>query len=446
MNEKTDKLLQQAGKYLSLEKLGLALEIYLKVQEMEPEDTTIINNIGDLYVRRGDNVNALKWYCMLAEKFELREQIANAIAIYRKILKLTPTDQRIIEMLADLYVRVKQVQNAKSQYQTLVEIKMSGNDHAQSLRILQKISDLDPTCPKALLELAKFQERYGWEREALENYLKAATAAAQKNDLQTARQIVEDIFRLRPTHEEFLKSFFLLLRRIDLSEKGISYLESLSLIEEPEFRVMVSEAHLEQGNFDAAQSLVQGFVTKCPGLYEPAMRIFQERIARGNVEASLEMLNDIFETSVHLKDETALKVSLDSLLDLDPNNIRLLKMLTSILIRLNDKERLETYLQRLVILQLKSECFDEALESLNKIVMYGKASFYLDLFQLLKEASVTGRTETLRTTSLRVIHALENGKLDSDHSSQDAMAVGVGEEYIRLAMGLDHEAYADLLK
>ena len=175
MNEKTDKLLQQAGKYLSLEKLGLALEIYLKVQEMEPEDTTIINNIGDLYVRRGDNVNALKWYCTLAEKFEVREQIANAIAIYRKTLKLSPTDQRIIEMLADLYVRVKQVQNAKSQYQTLVEMKMSGNDHAQSLRILQKISDLDPTCPKALLELAKFQERYGWEREALENYLKRIT-------------------------------------------------------------------------------------------------------------------------------------------------------------------------------------------------------------------------------------------------------------------------------
>ena len=79
-------------------------------------------------------------------------------------------------------------------------------------------------------------------------------------------------------------------------------------------------------------------------------------------------------------------------------------------------------------------------------MIYGKASFYLDLFQLLKEATVTGRTETLRSTSLRVIHALENGKLDSDHSSQDAMAVGVGEEYIRLAMGLDQEEYLDLMK
>ena len=80
-------------------------------------------------------------------------------------------------------------------------------------------------------------------------------------------------------------------------------------------------------------------------------------------------------------------------------------------------------------------------------MIYGKASFYLDLFQLLKEATVTGRTETLRSTSLRVIHALENGKLDSDHArGLDARGVGVGEEYIRMAMELDQEEYADLLK
>jgi hypothetical protein len=41
-----------------------------------------------------------------------------------------------------------------------------------------------------------------------------------------------------------------------------------------------------------------------------------------------------------------LKVLLDSLLELDETNSRLLKTLTAVLIRMNDKEKLEGYLKR----------------------------------------------------------------------------------------------------
>ena len=132
MNARTEKLLQQAGKYLGLNKLTLALEVYLKVHEMEPQDTTIVNNIGDLYFRLDNKPNALKWYSKLAEKFELREQGSNAIAVYRKILKLSPDDERTIELLASLYVRLKQIQNAKSLYQSLAALKMAANDPVHS--------------------------------------------------------------------------------------------------------------------------------------------------------------------------------------------------------------------------------------------------------------------------------------------------------------------------
>ena len=59
MDTKTSKHLQQAGKYVRLGKLTLALEQYLKIHELEPEDTTILNNIGDLYVRLDDKENAI---------------------------------------------------------------------------------------------------------------------------------------------------------------------------------------------------------------------------------------------------------------------------------------------------------------------------------------------------------------------------------------------------
>src|SRR6476646_3828147 len=90
MDSKTSKYLQQAGKYVMLGKLTLALEQYLKIHELEPEDTTILNTIGDLYVRLDDKENALVWYTQLAEAFAFRQQLPNAVATYRKILKLIP--------------------------------------------------------------------------------------------------------------------------------------------------------------------------------------------------------------------------------------------------------------------------------------------------------------------------------------------------------------------
>ena len=446
MNARTEKLLQQAGKYLGLNKLTLALEVYLKVHEMEPQDTTIVNNIGDLYFRLDNKPNALKWYSKLAEKFELREQGSNAIAVYRKILKLSPDDERTIELLASLYVRLKQIQNAKSLYQSLAALKMAANDQVATLAIQKKICDLDPTCLKALHASGQLQERLDYKQDALESYLKAATICAQRNELQTAIQIAEDIFRLAPTDREYLKQFFMLLRKMNLAERGLRYLESLGVVQEPEFRVLVSEMLLEEGKLKAAQHLVEGFVTTCPGLYKPALRIFQELIAQNDLDGCMKMLGELFEASLRMDHETAFKASLDSLLELDPNNIRLLKMLTGMLVRMNDNERLEEYLQKLVLLQLRSEDFHEGLESLNKLVIYGKAGFTIDLFQRFKEAMATDCVENLRNTSLKVIQALENGNLDCDDACPNGLAVGVGEEYLRMAMGLGEQEYADLIK
>ena len=80
MEPKTHKLLQQAGKVVTLGRLTVALEQYLKVHELEPDDSTIINTIADLYTRLENKNEALLWYSKLAETFEYRELTLNAIA------------------------------------------------------------------------------------------------------------------------------------------------------------------------------------------------------------------------------------------------------------------------------------------------------------------------------------------------------------------------------
>jgi tetratricopeptide (TPR) repeat protein len=445
MDAKTTKLLQQAGRYILLGKLNLALEQYLKIHETEPGDTTIINSIGDLYSRLDDKENALVWYHKLAEMFEFRELYSNAIATYRKILKFSPKNQEAITLLAQLYERQEQIQNARTQYQILAKLKIGLNEHSQAIGILKKICRLDPRCAESRMTLAKLLELSGATEEALQGYLETATAHVEQGNLMAARQAVEDIFRLSPDNKEFLRSFFLLLQKMDLTERGLEYLQSRSLDGDPEFRLILSEKFLQEGSFEAARKLVQGRVRECPALYRPALRILQGLIARKDLDASLEMVEELFETSVRLKDEATLQSLLDSLVELGENNVRVLKALTAILIRMNEREKLESYLKRLVILQMRANQLRDARDSLNKLVVHGQSGLYVDLSNLLNEAMLDSTPEALRNTVAQVILALEKGSFESHEDPLASVGLALGISELDLGMGMTPEEDSSFL-
>jgi hypothetical protein len=224
-----------------------------------------------------------------------------------------------------------------------------------------------------------------------------------------------------------------------LTERGLNYLQSRSLEGDPEFSLILSEKFLEEGSLEVAQKLVQGRVRECPALYRPAVHILHGLIARKDLDASLRMVEDLFETSVQLEDEATIKALMDSLADLGKNNIRVLKALTAILIRMNDRGRLEGYLKRLVILQLHANELNDARESMNKLGVHGQSSFYVDLSNLLNEAMLEATPEALRNTVARVILALEEGRLESHEDPLASVGVALGVSELDLGMGMTVE-------
>jgi hypothetical protein len=218
----------------------------------------------------------------------------------------------------------------------------------------------------------------------------------------------------------------------------LQYLNSLALDEDPDFKLILSEMFLEEGNFETARQLIQGSVRQSQTLYKPAIKVLEGLIARRDLNGSLEMVEDLFEISMRLRDESTLKALLDSLLELDETNSRLLKTLTTVLIRMGDREKLEGYLKRLVLVQLRADEVRDARESLNKLVVYGSESFYLDLLNLINEATLDESPEVMQKTIQKVIRALDAGSLEQYQPEAGAsLALGVSE--LDLGMGLAFE-------
>jgi tetratricopeptide (TPR) repeat protein len=167
MDPKTDKLIQQAGKFIQLGKLTNALEPYLKAHQLNPGDTTIVNTIGDLYARLGKEAQALLWYHKLADALRSQELFSNASAAYKKILKLAPENRGVMTALAELNEQQGLGAKASQQYRLIAADMVNKQEHEAAIGINARfaLSNLHPTKTNCVWR-ARWNESGSWRRPA----------------------------------------------------------------------------------------------------------------------------------------------------------------------------------------------------------------------------------------------------------------------------------------
>ena len=138
------------------------------------------------------------------------------------------------------------------------------------------------------------------------------------------------------------------------------------------------------------------------------------------------MVKALVEASIQRHDEITLKVMLDAVLSLDESNIRTLRTLTTLLIRMNDQQNLVGYLKRLVVAQLRAGELPEGRDSLNRLVIHGRNAEYVDMLHLLDEAIASSCTEASTRTCQTIIQFLESG-VRGDSRPDTGLALGVSE-------------------
>jgi len=83
-----------------------AIDFYRKLAIENPNNSTVLNTLGDLYVKIGDRKEALKYYKQAMEILEKNASYQNAIAIGKKILRYVTKDQETIFKLSKLYTKI----------------------------------------------------------------------------------------------------------------------------------------------------------------------------------------------------------------------------------------------------------------------------------------------------------------------------------------------------
>ena len=213
MTADRQKLTRNAERLVARGKLNAAIESYLAVLDSDPDDTTTLNRVGDLYARLQRLGEAIELFKRAAEHFSEEGFIVKAIAIYRKILRLDPLQLEASESLADLQARQGLVQDARQQYLSVAEGYQRRDDTASVTAVHRKLVELEPDDPAHRLHLAGLLKDQGQVLEAQEQYGAIAEQLLAHNRVADALTVCREAFELDHDNQGFVVHIVGELRR-----------------------------------------------------------------------------------------------------------------------------------------------------------------------------------------------------------------------------------------
>src|SRR5208283_4497373 len=191
------KVLSAAEKYVQQGKLQNAIAEYEKVIKADPKDLTVTNTVGDLYSRLGDAGKATDCFKTVGDAYASQGFTVKAIAMYKKISKLKPSLESVLK-LAELYTQQGLFNDARAQYLQVAEEFLKAGELENSVRIFQKILEMDPENSPMRVRLAEVYVRLGKKTEAWQIFTQAAESLRAKGSLSAAEEVLQRMLTLDP--------------------------------------------------------------------------------------------------------------------------------------------------------------------------------------------------------------------------------------------------------
>lgn len=167
-----NKIFQTATRLAQRGNLDRAIAEYKRLVEADPNEVRALLKIGELYQKKGANEEASRALERAAETYAKQGFFLKAVAVYKQVLKLTPTVEAH-QRLADLYQQLGLLREAMAQLQLVVATYEREGNTEKTIVILRKMLDLDPENALGRARLGELLLALGDEKEGREELERA---------------------------------------------------------------------------------------------------------------------------------------------------------------------------------------------------------------------------------------------------------------------------------
>lgn len=328
MAVKRDKVLKDAEKLVQKGKLDQAIREYEKILRRFPNDTTIINRVGDLYGRVGQLQRSIELYEEIAEHFTKDGFTTKAIAILKKIQRLDPQRLDIFERLAELYFAQKLLVEAKREYQILADWYVKNGELEKAIDAHEKLVNLDPGNHISALRLADLLLRRGETGSAIKVYDRLGNMLLEAGKLDEAERLYRHVLGQNPPEGEFLAKICEALLDAGRTPLAFEFL-NFALQHSPdsvELKMLLTRAHLSTGETDEALRLAKEVLAVDPKNARIRALMGDALASTGEVGEAREMLVPTIRELLEKRDHRAAQASLNELLKRFPDDQEVLQL------------------------------------------------------------------------------------------------------------------------
>ncbi|KAA0888156.1 tetratricopeptide repeat protein [Oryzomonas rubra] len=204
MSSPKDKLIEDAQKYTQRGQLDKAVKAYVQVLSLEPSAINLRQKLAELLVKVGQPDAARTEYETIGKHYASNGFYLKAIAVHKQVQKLFPSDITTTLTLAGLNEKHGLVGNALAEYKLAYDYYERESNSAESLKVLEKMQNVDPQNANIKLKLAEAYFRAGKTEESYALFKQLALLLHERGDSGPFANLNTRIQQLFPGKTEFI--------------------------------------------------------------------------------------------------------------------------------------------------------------------------------------------------------------------------------------------------
>jgi len=325
------RALQEAEKSVAQGKIAQAIKIYQEILDNDPSDVSLLNTVGDLYIRDRNIAEGLKQFQKLAEAYVREGFNVKAIAIYRKISKVEPNSVDTLLKLAELYQLQGLSREAREQYLQAAGFFKKRNQPERALEVLRKLVQLDPENINLRNRLAGECEQMGKREDAAQVYLQSAEIFLRRDDQSAAETALTKAAELAPKNAKIQ----ILRARVAISRQQPEDAERIinsspELQSDPAGKRILLDSYLASRKLPEAEKLVLEVFHANSADFAPISTVSALLVEKGDIDEAFKLLTSVAETLISQNNASPLLEALRRIWNKAPKHIPTLELIHQI--------------------------------------------------------------------------------------------------------------------
>ena len=289
------KSIARAQEYQRRNRIYLALEEVLQAMSITPDYLPLHHLLGVLLQENGNLEEAIDKFETVAETYEIRGQVPQALSAYQLILDISPLDIPVHRRVVELLIQHGRIDDALLQYLQL----------ADAYYQLAQPEQARETYTEALRLAPRGTPERGWESRILH---RMADLDVQRLDWVAAIKDNEEILRISPDDERAHLALYRLYPRTNRPHLGVEALDKLI------------KRYLTGHKVTKALTILEDLVASDPDSIPLRIRLAQLNLNLGKRDEALQHLDILGDLQLEAGRRDAAVKTIEAILALNPPN------------------------------------------------------------------------------------------------------------------------------